>query len=70
MKRVTVELEYAAGDSVYLKTDPDQHERIVRDIYIRPGGAIMYEVICDLTVSAHYGFELSDTPDIVKRTSN
>lgn len=54
-----IENEYNIEDVVFLKTDPDQLERIVTGITVRPGNTILYEVACETEETSHYGFEIS-----------
>lgn len=64
-----VELEFEVGDMVYLKTDQDQHKRIITGICLRQAG-ILYELAQGTTSSWHYVFELSATIDVVVKTSD
>jgi hypothetical protein len=58
------------GDIVYLKTDPDQLERIVTGKLLRPGGVTLYELCCGIGVSIHYDFEISEDIDVLKQVRN
>lgn len=62
--------KYNIEDSVYLVTDSEQVERIITGIQIFPNNLIMYTLMCGVESSEHYEFELSDKPDVIKRTSN
>lgn len=64
-----IENEYNIGDSVYLKTDNDQNERIVSGVLIRKTH-ILYYLVCGTNESAHYDFELTVNKDVLKTTSN
>ncbi|WPU91815.1 hypothetical protein SNE25_21085 [Mucilaginibacter sabulilitoris] len=55
--------EYNLGDIVYLKTDPDQLQRMVVAITIRPTG-ILYELSQAASGSDHYSIEISPSPDL------
>jgi hypothetical protein len=55
--------KYTFGDSVYLKTDPDQHKRMVIAFTLRPGGIAYYEIAFGSESSFHFEIEMSDTPD-------
>ena len=57
--------EYEIGDSVYLRTDPSQHERLVVGILITPDG-IRYTLALETLESSHYGFEISKEKDNMK----
>lgn len=56
------------GDLVYLRTDPEQLERIVVAICIR-GIGLSYELACGPHGSWHYGIEITYTKDIKKATN-
>lgn len=58
---------YEIGDTVYLKTDLDQLERIITEILIKPG-CVVYLVVFETSASWHYDFELSLDKDIMKTT--
>lgn len=55
-----VEIIHQIGDIVFLKTDPEQNERIVTEIRIRPN-SILYSLSCGTTDSQHYEIEISTT---------
>ena len=57
------------GDTVYLKTDPDQSERLVTGLRVRENGVI-YDIAFGINESLHYAFELSKTRDLLKTMSN
>ena len=63
-----VELNYSIGQSVYLKTDCDQRERIITECLIRPGN-VQYYLMLDIVGSWHYDFEISEEKDMVKVTN-
>lgn len=69
-KRITLEVEYEIGDTVYLLTDPEQNRCLVYMIEVGPSRSISYRVTRGTTISSHYSFELSATPDIIYRTNN
>jgi hypothetical protein len=60
-------LHFDIGDSVYLKTDLDQSERLVTGISVRESG-ISYAVTCGTNESWHYAFEMTKERDIMKTT--
>lgn len=62
-------LHFDIGDSVYLKTDPEQAERLVTGINIRQNG-ISYALSHLTNESYHYNFEISKERDIIKTTSS
>lgn len=63
--RKTYELMFEIGDIVFLKTDPDQMERIVVGIEIYDN-SISYSLCSGTSQSLHFGFEISDERDVVK----
>lgn len=54
-------VDFAMGEVVYLKTDPDQLPRIVTGIDIRPGGSAgwRYQLGGAVTESYHYAMEIT-----------
>lgn len=56
---------YGLGDIVYLKTDPDQTERMIIQIALN-GKGVSYELVCGTTSSWHYDIEISDNKDYSK----
>ena len=53
-----IEINHQIGDIVYLKTDPEQHERMVTEIRIRQN-SILYSLSCGTTDSQHYEIKIS-----------
>lgn len=62
-------LHFNIGDSVYLKTDPEQVERLVTGVNIRQNG-ISYALSYLTNESYHYDFEITKERDIIKATSS
>lgn len=62
-------LHFDIGDSVYLKTDPEQCERLVTGVNIRQNG-ISYALSHLTNESYHYDFEITKERDIIKVTSS
>ena len=60
--------KYQIGETVYLKTDCEQLERIVIGISIYPIG-VMYQLSCGIDQTWHYDIEMSPDRDIIKATS-
>lgn len=56
---------YDYGDIVFLKTDPDQLERIVCKLICQPGN-ICYGLSMGSTFSEHYDFEISAQKNLMK----
>jgi hypothetical protein len=65
-----INTKYNIEDSVYLVTDAEQSERIIISISIHPNNLIMYSLMCGVEASDHYEFELCETVDVIKKTSN
>ncbi len=59
------QLKYSIGDSVYLKTDNDQLERLVTGILIRENG-VMFELSQSNTSSYHFSFEIARDRNVLK----
>lgn len=53
-----VEIIHQIGDIVFLKTDPEQNERMVTEIRIRQN-SVLYSLSCGTTDSLHYEIEIS-----------
>lgn len=66
---MVIKTKYGLGDTVYLRTDEDQKERIVTRIQITQGN-VMYNVSCGTDDSWHYDFELSTERDLLKASTN
>lgn len=58
---------FKLGDTVYIRTDPDQSEGIITSITEYLGGSITYAVSGHNGTTAAYGVELSRDIDEVKR---
>jgi len=56
---------YNIGDILFLKTDPEQLERICHKITITKGD-ILYSLACGSASSDHYDFEISSKKDLMK----
>ena len=65
-----IDNEFEIGDTVYLKTDRDQHERIITGIWIRPNGGIRYDVAYIGHETIHYAIELSRERNVIMATTN
>ncbi len=61
----TITTEYNFFDTVYLKTDPEQSERLVTGFDVRPNG-IVYVLSFGVSNSYHYGPEISVEKDVLK----
>lgn len=65
-----INTKYNIEDTVYLVTDSEQLERIITSITILPNSLLVYSLICGTETSEHYEFEITEEPNIIKRTSN
>jgi hypothetical protein len=62
---MTIHPDFTLGQTVYLKTDPDQYMRIVTGLQITAEGGILYKLAINMSEQWHYGVEISDTKDII-----
>lgn len=67
---MVIDNKFNISEVVYLKTDPDQRERIVSKISILPNGTLVYELSHTTYTSNHYDFELSREKDTILTTTN
>lgn len=58
--------DYSIGNLVYLKTDPEQKERIVIEITISEG-SISYNLACGVNSSWHFSCEIAEEKDELKK---
>ena len=65
---MVVDNRFDFGDIVYLKTDPDQRQRIVFAIKVYKSD-ILYELACGTTTSMHYDFEISKEVNVLMTTT-
>lgn len=63
-------VEFDFGQIVYLKTDPDQLERMVTAISLRPNGAVSYNLSQGMNETYHYAMEISTEKDCLKATNS
>jgi hypothetical protein len=69
MNRIIIEAEYKIGDTVFLKTDPSQMERMVYAIEMRGVKSnILYGLVCGDETSDHWEFEITRDKDDLKAT--
>jgi hypothetical protein len=52
------EIEFEIGDTVYLVTDGEQHERLVVRIFFS-ASHVVYELVCGTATSEHYAIEMT-----------
>lgn len=62
-------LHFKIGDSVFLKTDREQAERLVTGINLRKNG-ITYAISYLTLETWHYDFEMTRERDVIKATSS
>ena len=60
-----IDNKFDIGQTVYLKTDSEQRERLVTAIIVR-GYGILYSLSFETDESTHYDFEISAEKDITK----
>lgn len=66
MPVIKLNVEFKIGDTVYLKTDPEQYERLVI-AYIVENKDISYQLACGEDQSIHSDYEISAEKDELKR---
>ena len=64
-----VKINFNIGDYVYLKTDIDQHKRIVTGYTVR-FNEVTYLLSLGEDESTHYELEISDEIDILLKATN
>jgi hypothetical protein len=62
--RLFIDVEYAVGDMVYLKTDPEQLVFIVTGYLVRPG-YLLYELTQGLTTMLATDIEISAEKNVI-----
>lgn len=60
-------INYKLGDTVYLKTDIDQYERIITAICLRIGNIKTYELAFGENTSWHYDIEMTIEKNVLKK---
>ena len=65
MGQITINVAYRISDIVYLRTDPEQQERIVTR-FVVARDSILYELSCGMDCTPHYDFEITNERDISK----
>lgn len=58
--------QYGLGDIVFLKTDPEQLERMIIGVTFKCTGSLTYQLVCGTTDTDHYEIELSPKKDLLK----
>jgi hypothetical protein len=62
--------QFELGEIIYLKTEVEQLPRIIIGIQICADGGLIYKCSQGTEVDWHYEIEMSDTLDILLKTSN
>jgi len=65
---MVIENKFELEQAVYLKTDPDQRQRIITRIIVSSGG-VSYELYCGNCGSWPYDFEITTEKDVLKATT-
>jgi hypothetical protein len=68
LSMMVIDNKYELTQTVYLKTDPDQRQRIITQINVRVNGLI-YELTCGSSGSWHYEFEITAEKDVLQATT-
>jgi len=55
---MTINNKFKLGETVYLKTDPDQYLRIITAILITADGGILYKLAINMNEQFHYEIEI------------
>jgi hypothetical protein len=66
---MVIDNKYDLGDTVFIKTDKEQLERIVTGILVCPIG-VKYLVACGVTDNWMYELEITTDKNIVLATTN
>ena len=61
-----IENDFNIGETVYLKTDNDQKERVVTGIQISPLG-LLYRLVNGTTETWHYNMEINRERNVLKK---
>ena len=68
--KTTVSHEFNFGQLVYLKTDPEQFQRMVIGIRVYADKSIVYDLAFGTNSSCHHEVEISEEKDVILATSN
>jgi len=65
---MTINNKFKLGETVFLKTDPDQYARIIVAIQITVDGGMLYKLAINMSEQWHYEVELQreKTPDFMQ----
>lgn len=62
---IVIDNRHEIGDTVFLKTDPEQLSRIVISFKVFSEGELLYELVQGTTTSFHFGFEITTERNIL-----
>lgn len=65
-KKIKIEIDFDIEETVFLKTDAAQQERIVTSITLLPNGLAIYNLACGELSTEHYSFEITSEKDVLK----
>ena len=65
---MTINNKFKLGETVFLKTDPDQFARIIVAIQVTVDGGLLYKLAINMSEQWHYEIELQreKTPDFMQ----
>jgi hypothetical protein len=63
---MNIDIKFPIGSIVYLRTDPEQFERLITGFIVRPNNQIIYYVAFEERESTHYELEISKEKDHLK----
>jgi hypothetical protein len=65
---MTINNKFKLGETVFLKTDPDQYARIIVALQITVDGGMLYKLAINMSEQWHYEVELQreKTPDFLQ----
>lgn len=64
---MVIDNKFEIGQTVYLKTDPDQLQRIVFGFDITQG-SIIYQLCVGISTSKHFDFEITEQQNVLIKT--
>jgi hypothetical protein len=67
---MVIDNKFEIGSIVYLKTDKDQNERIIRQINIDVSNSIQYSIAYGSCISWHYDFEITAEKNVLSTSTN
>ena len=65
---MTINNKFKLGETVYLKTDPDQFSRIIVALQLTVDGGLLYKLAINMSEQWHYEVEITrdKTPDFMQ----